>query len=182
MKVILGLVGEIASGKGAASDYLIKNYNAKLYKLSAMLRDILDRLHLEHSRENLAKLSLILREGFGHDIFFQVVSKEISQEKEAELIVIDGIRRLSDMYSKILPNFKLVYIDASPEVRFERINKRGENIDDKQKTWEQFKKDNELESEVQIRGLKDHADFVIDNNGGIEELHGQMDKIIKNLK
>lgn len=182
MKIIFGLVGEIASGKGTVSDYLIKKYNAKFYRMSAPLRDILDRLHLEYSRENMAKLSLILREAFGQDLFFQVVSKDISKNKEAEFIVIDGIRRLSDIYSEKLPNFKLIYIDATIEKRFERLSKRGENPGDKEKTWEQFKKDNELESELQIRGLKEKADFVINNNGEAEELYAKIDEIIKNLK
>jgi dephospho-CoA kinase len=85
-------------------------------------------------------------------------------------------------YLQKLEEFKLVYIDASMENRYGRITHRGENSDDNQKTFEEFKKDHAREAELQIRDLKGKADFVVDNNGGFEELYGQIDKIIDRCK
>ena len=42
-------------------------------------------------------------------------------------------------------------------------------------------KELEQESEIQIKGLRNNADYIINNNGSIEELHNQVDKIIKQL-
>ncbi len=93
------------------------------------------------------------------------------------------MRRPADIkYLKEIPGFKLVYIEASIENRFERIKKRGENPDDATKTLEQFKKDQEGEADVQIRNMKEYADFVVDNNGTFEELYKQIDEIIKKMK
>ena len=78
-----------------------------------------------------------------------------------------------------IPEFKLVYIDTSLKNRYTRISNRRENADDIWKTMEQFIKEQELETEVQIRWLKDIADIVIDNNWSFEEFYKQIDNLIK---
>jgi dephospho-CoA kinase len=177
-KIILGLAGELAAGKGTAAKYLEKKYKASSHRFSTMLRDILDRLYLEQNRENMQILSTILRQNFGEDTLAKVISRDVSRD-DNPVIAIDGVRRLADIkYLRELPEFKLVYIETSAENRFKRIKKRGENTDDKNKTFEEFIKDHKGEAELQIRGLKNHADYVVDNNGGVDELYEQIDKII----
>jgi dephospho-CoA kinase len=180
-KIIIGLAGEMASGKGTVAEYIIKKYNGKIFRFSTILRDILKRLHLEEARENLQKLSTILRENFGQDVLSSAIAKEV-KGSEDKILVMDGVRRSSDIkFLKDFSGFKLVYIEADAEKRFQRISVRGENIDDNSKIFEQFKEELKQESEIQIRGLKDGADFIIDNNGSCEELYAQIDKIIKQL-
>jgi len=178
-KIILGLTGEIASGKGTAVNYLIEKHGASSYRFSSIMRDVLDRLHLEHSRELLQRASSMLRENFGENIFARVIAQDIQGDKNP-IIVVDGIRRPEDL--EILrenPNFKLVFIEVSLEKRYERIIKRGENTDDKTKTLEEFKFDAQREAELTIAGLKERADFVLDNNGTPEELERQIEKLLK---
>ncbi len=171
----------MASGKGTITDYIVQNYNGKNFRFSTILRDILNRLYLEETRENLQKLSTVLRENFSQDVLSSAIAEEAKNSAD-EILVIDGVRRLSDIkFLKDLPGFNLVYIEADVEKRFQRISVRGENLDDNTKTFEQFKKELEQESEIQIRGLKDSADYIVDNNGLIEELYNQVDKIIKQL-
>ncbi|HCP08714.1 MAG TPA: hypothetical protein DIT25_02880 [Candidatus Moranbacteria bacterium] len=180
-KIILGFAGEIASGKGTAAKYVKEKYGAKTYQFSGSLRDILDRLYLEQKRENFAKLSEALRKIFGEDIMSKVMKEDLGRAQE-EIIALEGIRRLDDIkYIRELPEFKFVYVEASLETRYGRIVKRGENVDDAQKTFEEFKKDHELETETQIRDLKNHADFVLDNNGAPEKLYEQIDSILAKL-
>ena len=63
-KVILGFVGPIASGKGTACQYLRDQHRAPTYRFSSPLRDVLDRLYLPQSRQNMQDLSLALRHGY----------------------------------------------------------------------------------------------------------------------
>ncbi|MFZ3077966.1 MAG: AAA family ATPase [Candidatus Aenigmatarchaeota archaeon] len=182
MRVILGFAGEIASGKGTAAKHLVDKYGSGYFRFSTILRDVLKRMHLEESRENTQKLSTLMRQNFGEDILSKVISKDVLNDRH-DIIAVDGVRRLSDIkYLKDVPVFRLVYIEADIEKRFERIVKRGENVDDKSKTLEQFKKDNEGEAEAQIKGLKAHADFVVDNNGAIAELYGKIDGIVEECR
>ncbi len=171
----------MASGKGTITDFVLKNYNGRNFRFSTILRDILNRLYLEETRENLQKLSTLLRDNFGQDILSSAIAKE-AKNSEDKILIIDGVRRLSDIkFLKDFSGFKLIYIEADVEKRFQRISTRGENPDDNTKTFERFKKELEQESEIQIRGLRDFADYIIDNNGSFEELYAQIDKIIIEL-
>jgi dephospho-CoA kinase len=179
-KIILGIAGEIASGKGTVAKYIRERYNGNAHRFSTVLRDVAKRMYLEENRENLQKISTIMRENFFDDILSSVIAKDVESD-EHEIIAIDGVRRLADItYLQKIPSFKLVYIETDMEKRYERIILRGENTDDKTKTFEEFKKDHEREAELQIKDLKNQADFIVDNNGSFEELYQQVDEIIIN--
>jgi len=182
MKIVFGLAGEIASGKGTTAQYIIDKYHGGSHRFSTMLRDVAKRMHLDESRENLQKISTIFRQNFHDDILSEVIANDVKDDSH-EAIAIDGVRRLADIaYLTKLPEFKLVYIDADINNRYKRITKRGENTDDVKKTLEEFKEDHEREAELQIRDFKNHADYVVDNNGSFENLYKQIDKIIEKEK
>ena len=177
-KLIIGLVGEIAAGKSTAIEYLKEKYNADSYRFSDPLRDVLDCLCLDMNRKNMQILSLILRENFGQDLLAKIISERARNNNNA-IIAIDGVRRPADIeYLKKLPEFKLVYITTDLKTRYERLTKRAENSDDTNKTFEQFKKDHEAETELEIPIIGQTASYKIDNSGTKEELYKQIDKII----
>ena len=39
-----------------------------------------------------------------------------------------------------------------------------------------------LETEVQIRGLKERADYVVNNDGTLEELQKQIDEVVAKVR
>jgi len=177
-KIILGFTGEMACGKGTATHYLTEKYKANSYRFSTMLRDVLKRLYLDESRENLQKISTVLRQNFSEEIMAKVITEDVKND-QGEVVIIDGIRRMADIkYLSEIPEFKFVYIDVDLEKRFERMKLRKENPGDDVKTLDDFKKENEQESELQIKGLKDKADFVVDNRGSLDEFYSQIEKII----
>ncbi|EKE21818.1 MAG: hypothetical protein ACD_7C00122G0002 [uncultured bacterium] len=178
-KIILGLAGEIASGKGTVVKYLAENHGASTRRFSTILRDVMDRLYIEHSRETLQQTSSMLRNAYGENILAKVMDKD-TRDDENPIIVIDGIRRIADIeFLKENPDFKMVFIDVSLEKRYERIIQREENSDDKVKTFEEFKFDAQREAELTIGELKDIADVILDNNGTPEELERQIEELLK---
>ena len=91
----------------------------------------------------------------------------------------DGVRRDSDIkYLKNLFGFRLVYIDAELTIRYARVIARGENSSDTTKTLEEFLQESQAETETRIRGLKDIADVVIENNGTLEAFEEQCKNLI----
>jgi dephospho-CoA kinase len=181
-KIILGIAGEIASGKDTVSKILREKYGAETVMFSGLLRDILDRLYLEQSREHLSRLSLHLRKAFGEDTFSRVILRD-AEKLDAEIIVVDGVRRLADIiHFESMGNFHFAYVNASPEKRHERIVARGQNTDDSTKTVAQLEKDQHLEAEAQVRDLRERAEFMIDNNGTLEELEVQVDEVVRKLR
>lgn len=178
-KLILGIAGEIGSGKGSIAEYVGKEYKGATYRFSTILRDVLDRLCLKQSRENIQTLSTMLRKNFGEDLFAKVIYNDTKNDSH-EIIIIDGVRRMEDIiYLKELPHFKFIYVDVDLEIRYKRVIERNENSGDSEKNIDEFKKEEKGEPETQIRDLKNYADYVINNNGAYENLCKQVDDIVK---
>lgn len=181
IKIILAFVGPLGSGKGTACQYLKDKYGANSYRFSTILRDLLSRLYLEHSRPNLQKISTVLRQNFSEDIMAKVMAEDVSKDS-GKIVGVDGVRRLADIiHLQKLPGFNLIDIDATEKIRYQRLIKRSENTDDQTKTFEQFQLDGQQESELQIKEVQTNAKFKIDNNGTPANLYKQIDEIVKKL-
>jgi len=181
-KTIIGLVGELASGKDVTKKYLEDHYGASCHRFSTILRDLLRRLYLPIIRENLQDISTVLRERFGEDLLAKIIAEDVKNDPH-EIIVVDGIRREADMrFLKNLPGFILLSIEVEAKTRYERLIKRQENADDASKTYEQFLADGKKESELEIPQVMAQADYKIDNNGSLENLYKQIEAIIIGLE
>lgn len=178
-KKIIGLVGPIAAGKGTVAAYLAEHYQAKIYGFSTILRDIIARLHLEPSRSNLANLSTCLRAQFGQDLISLALKADIMAES-ADIIVLDGVRRHSDMAAmKDLSGFVLWAVNAEAIRRHERLIKRRQNSDDENKNFKQFLADEQSEADQTIATVMQSAQITINNNDDLSYLYKQIDEAIK---
>lgn len=178
-KKIIALTGPIASGKGTVKKYIEEKYSGKDCRFSTIMRDILNRMGEENSRENLQKISQMLRENFGQDILAKIIAKDIGR-LDGDLIVVDGVRRLTDIeFLKKMNGFILVRIDADPKTRYKRVVARNENKGDDKKTYEQFLKDHEADSDYEVPIVMSHASKALDNNGDLQNLYKQIDELLK---
>ena len=181
-KIILGLVGPIASGKDTVKKYLEKKYGATGCRFSSILRDILERIDLPNSRENMQGLSTILRQKFGEDILAKAIASDAIKLK-SNIVVVDGVRRMADIkFLKNATGFALVAVNARPKIRYERLVKRGENAGDTKKTFKQFLKDHQYETELDVPMLMKKAKYKLDNDGSLADLCRQIDKLIQSIK
>ncbi len=181
-KTIIGLVGELASGKDVTKKYLEDHYGASCHRFSTILRDVLRRLYLPITRENLQDLSTILRRRFGEDLLAKIIAEDVKNDPH-EIIVVDGIRRDADItYLKALPGFVLLSLEVEAKTRYERLIKRQENADDASKTYEQFLTDGQKEAELEIPSVMAKANYRLNNNGPLEKLYEQIEKIIIELE
>lgn len=180
-KIIVGLVGPLASGKEVTKKYLIKKYSAKDCKFSTILRDVLNRINIPISRDTLQRVSTVLRANFGEDLLAKGIASDASG-LDSDVVVIDGVRRPTDIEHLVkLPNFFLIKIDADPQLRYKRLVERNENEGDNEKTFEQFLKDHESEADSLVPQVMSTAKYSIENNGTLEELYSQIDEIMKKL-
>lgn len=180
--MVIGLVGPKLSGKGTISDYLVEAHQAKVYSMSGVIVDIVERLHLEKSRKNIIAVATGLRSTLGVDIIAQVLQIDIIDAKDA-LAVIDGIRFADEIeYFTQLPNFHLIYIDADLKTRHERALKRNEKVGESSQSFEEFKQEEEAETEKGISGLQSAAEHVIVNNNTFEELYKKVEQTLQVIK
>lgn len=180
-KIIIGLVGEMASGKDTIADYLAKKYGSKTISFSQPLRDMLDRLYLPQTRMNMANLGIIIRRQFGQDILAKAIASEI-KASHAKIVCLPNIRLESDMvHIKKFKNFILINVSTEAKIRYQRIIKRSQNPDDKTKTWEQFILDSKIPTETKIRKIAKKAKYSIDNNSNYKNLYSQIDTVIAKI-
>jgi len=183
-KIIIGLTGKIACGKGVTKKYILSKYGDRAadYRFSTILRDILKRLAVETGRENLQKVSLALRTEFGDDILAKAIAKDIKEDKH-EIVVIDGIRRLNDIkYLRLIHGFILIRIVSEEKLRFMRVVFRNENPGDDQKTYEDFLNDEKAEAEIEIPRVMAKAEMEIYNEDTMVELERNIDKVLAKIK
>lgn len=177
-KIIIGLVGELASGKGTAAKYCQEKYGATTYRYSTPLRDILNRLHIPLERSSLQDVSTILRKRFGEDLLAKSIAEDVRNDPNP-ISIVEGIRKIADIeHLRKLPNFRLVHIHADIETRYQRLISRNENTDDGQKTFAEFVRDHQAETEIEIPLIAEQADIVIENQGEEKDLFEKIDRII----
>ncbi len=181
-KIVIGIIGKAASGKGTVGKYLEDKYGAVPFVFSKSMKDCLKRLHLPLSRENLTAFSELTRKTFGDDLYAKVIAEDC-KESDAPMVSVDGIRRMTDMtILKTLPGFHTIYVTAPVELRWQRARARGEKANEANMTLEQFKAEELLPTEVTIGQVGDRAEFSVVNDGSFDELYTSLESIVEYIK
>ncbi|MCX6762086.1 MAG: AAA family ATPase [Candidatus Moranbacteria bacterium] len=182
-KVIIGLIGEKGAGKGTVADYLLEKYGAVHFGTSKILRRTLEDLHLPVTRDNLIKLALVLKEGYGSSVIIDSLIQDM-EKSDANIIIADGIRMHGDVepfQKKYRENFYLVYVTANLKLRYERTKARKEKAGEDEATLEQFLEEEGKLTEISIHEIGRHAEFKMNNNGTAEELKKQTDEMMEKI-
>ncbi len=180
-RMIIGLTGTNASGKGSAADYLVKK-GFRYYSLSDELRKLLKKRRITDTRENLIEAGRYYRSKYGLGYLAKIVAGKIKSKN----VVVDSIRNLGEISElKKLKDFRLIALDAPVKMRFERARRRMSQRD--QKTFAEFveREKEELRGKgagQQIRACMKKADFSINTRGGYEKLYKKMDVILAKIK
>jgi len=179
-RALIGITGRLASGKGRMTKEILRQFDAEQVRFSDSLRAVLDMYGVPQSRDNIDALSTFLRRTYGENVLARAVENRALQSNR-DIAIIDGVRRAVDMETLSRhPHFKLVYIDVKPEIRYERSKSRNENVGDADLSYDEFLRMDSAEPQQQIESLKSIADFVIDNNGTVEQFDAQIKDVIDN--
>jgi dephospho-CoA kinase len=176
MKKVIGLSGKIGAGKGTVSAYLNTKFGASEHRFSDVLIDILKRLHIPPERESLQKLGASLRSQLGQEVLINALEKDLSNSS-SDILTVDGIRYPNEVEMlRKFDNSILIFVSAPAKVRFERVKKRGEKGEESI-NFEEFMSAENRETERHLDSLEGMADYIIDNNGTLNELYANVDKI-----
>lgn len=173
---LIGLTGTNGAGKGEAAAYFKKKGYA-YFSLSDLIREELKKKGKDVTRNNLIKMGNQLREKGGPEILARLILKKIRGRA-----VIDSIRNPKEIdYLKKQKNFILLAIDAPVELRYKRAKKRGreESVSTLQEFIEKEaeEKTNRKKGQQLLNCVK-MADFVVFNDGSLENLHKKLEKLI----
>ena len=196
MAKIIGITGGIASGKSTVTNYLrqkgyqvidadqvvheLQAKGGKLYQAlvrwlgSAILNEAgeLDRPKLSQlifsSQENLAKSSQLQ-----NDIIRQELANRRDQlAKTEETFFMDIPLLFEQDYADWFDEVWLVYVN--PETQIKRLKARN--------GYSQEEAQQRLASQMKLEDKVPYADFVIKNDGNLEELIEQIDKNLRRLR
>ena len=180
--IIIGITGTLGAGKGTVVDYLVKNKNFKHFSARNLLIEEIEKRGMENNRDSMVAVANDLREKFGSGyIAEELFNRALSSKDNA---VIESLRTVGEIETlRKKGNFTLLAVDADPKIRYERVSTRGTSTDNI--SFERFLADEQREM-VSIDPNKQNlsecikkADFVIDNNGSLEELNGKIEKILQ---
>lgn len=173
---LIGLTGTNGSGKGEVASFFVRKDYA-YFSLSDIIRDELRNRGQEITRDNLIKMGNTMREELTPDILARKIMKKVKGKA-----VIDSIRNPKEVeYLRKQEGFLLLAIDAFPEIRYERVKKRGR--EESVLTLQEFmaKEAEEMSTEEkgqQLQVCMNMADFTIQNNTTLQQLHKKLEKFL----
>lgn len=177
-KKFLGISGQILSGKSSASGFLVAKFKADHLRFSKLIDEILEVLDLPLSRINEQDMGALLKQLFGEEVLSHALV-ERAKKSDSPIVLFDGLRKKEEVdFLKTLPGFKFIFIKASPEIRYKRMQNRNEKLNESQQTYEQFMESQNHEADKELADLEKYADFVIVNETTPEHLQEQLTKII----
>jgi dCMP deaminase len=181
--MILGVAGPNGAGKGEVVAWLQKRSFTPL-SLSDVIRDELRAQGLAETREGMIEAGRALRAAHGPGVLAERLRARIQPDRH---YVIDSIRHPAEVEAlrALGARFRLLWVDAEPARRFERLRSRGRPGDPD--TLERL-----LELEGRERGSADPAmqqldavaklaDVELRNDGALDALHGQIQRLLAGL-
>lgn len=177
-KLVIGLMGTIASGKGTVAEYLVEKHGFKHIVMGNLVRTIARKLRIKPTRENLHNLQAKYR-AKDPAYFIKKVIEKISSSKHKKWVV-DGLRNPED--AKILKqtfNAFLVFVDAPPILRWERARKRKRGKEAKE-SFKEFMKIEKDENKIfNFDVTKKYANVTLMNDSTKEKICRETEEILK---
>ena len=176
-KKIIAITGLIGSGKNEVADY-ISTYGYAVFDYADLIREMMRKEGIKPTRINIQNYRL----KHGNTFLAEAIVEKIKKSSH-DKIVLTPIRRPEDyeipkkaFSTKII----MIHVVANEKVRFGRLKARGSTRDPK--TFADFKGQEKRELEIfNFEKTFKYADYVIENNGTLKELHGKLDKLMKKL-
>lgn len=185
--VYVGVVGQIAVGKGVLVEYLTRKLGFVSFSLSSILHEELKKRGIkEFTRKTLQDVGDDLRRRYGRDVLARRAIK-VLLEKKCDRVVIEGIRNTGEVeFLKKNPNFVLIGVKASRELRFKRLLSRAKPWDPK--TYADFVKVDRRDLGVgqdksgqQVGKCLAYCDYTLINNKDRTNLQRKVNKLMEKI-
>lgn len=188
--MILGLTGGIGTGKSTVAEIFrekgvpivcadeiakkiidsekIRNQILEIFGKNVFSEDRLDRKKLREivfrDAESVEKLNNITHPAIIEEIKFQ-----ISKKKRNQLLIVDIPLLFEGNYGFLVE--KVLLISAEKSTQIERTSKR-DSVSEENVL-------NIINNQMNLEDKKKRSDYIIENNGTVEELRIKIDKLIK---
>jgi dCMP deaminase len=182
--MIIGLTGTLCAGKGTVVEFL-KAHGFKHFSVRDFLYEEIDKRGLPRVRDSLVSVANELRASHGPGFLAESLynrAKEFGGD-----VIIESIRAPGEI--EVLSSkgdFLLLAIDADRALRFKRMISRLSETDHVDFKTFCDQEDKEMHSsdpfKQNLSVCIDKADYLVLNNGSLDELHLQVKEILKVLR
>jgi dephospho-CoA kinase len=178
-QVIIGITGTNGAGKGTVVEYL-KTKGFRHYWVTGLITEEIIKRNMPVNRDSMILVGNEVRAERGAAYFVEELLKRAKVEGANS--IIESIRTVGE--AEVIKNNggKLLAVDADRKTRYKRNVKRAGNKDDV--TFEEFceQERQEMNSEdpnkQNLAACRKMADFLIENNGTIEEFNEKIEELL----
>jgi dCMP deaminase len=179
--MIIGVAGRNGAGKGEFVKFL-EARSFIVLSLSDAIRDELAARGETETRERMIDVGQEMRRRAGPGALAQSLLKQLRPDRN---YAIDSIRHPVEV--EVLrhsgQDFRLVWVDAKLETRFERMRARGRSGDPttvaELEALENRERGSEDPNAQQLDAVEDQADFRIANDASLDQLHLQIQSWVR---
>ena len=179
--MILGVAGPNGAGKGEVVAWLsLRSFTA--LSLSDVIRDELRAAGLEETRERMIEAGRALRMAHGPAVLAERLRARLQPDRH---YVIDSIRHPAEVAAlRALPGrFRLLWVDAQPALRLERLRARGRSGDpdtlERLLALEGRERGSTDEAAQQLDAVARLADVHLHNDGSLATLHADLQRVLE---
>ena len=183
--IIIGITGTLGAGKGTIVDFLVKEKGFSHYSVRGFIIEEIKKRKLEVNRDNMVVVANDLREKNNSAYIAEQLYERA--KKSVNNCIIESLRTIGEVESlKAKGNFYLFAVDADAKTRYERISERKSETDNI--SYETFVENEKREmdsndlNKQNISACIKLADFVLLNNGTIEDLNKKVEEIINEIQ
>lgn len=173
---IIGLAGTNGSGKDTVGRILAEHHGYLFISVTDLLRAEARRRGLPVERENLRAISAEWRRESGLGVLVDKAVAEYSQAGDNyKGVVMASMRNPGEADEIHKLGGTMVWVDAYPKVRYERVQANAESrgrAEEDTKTFEQFLAEEEAEMKsggdeatLHMAAVKERCDIFLDNGG-----------------
>lgn len=169
----IAIVGQARSGKDTIAHYLVDHHGFIEYKFSRGIHDVIDlirgKLDTPKNRSELQGVGQGLRKVLGVDIWVDYTLKLIQTEQPSHTnIVISDCRQQNEHDRLKKEGYIFIKVESDRQTRIDRMKREGD-------IFSESNLDHETEQ------IPFDADYTVYNNGTLEELYQQIERILEVL-
>jgi len=182
--MIVGVTGTNGAGKGTVADYLVQK-GFTHYSSREIITEEIERRGMPVNRDTMTEVANDMRRIHGAT-YPQAQLYEKVVADGAENAVLESVREVPGAELIKAHGGFIIGVDADQKIRYERVIKRASATDhidfDTFVAQEKREMENPDPAKQNIAAVMKIVDATVYNNGTLDELHAQVDRVLEDFK